>query len=120
MISQIFILSKRGDVLIKRDFRKDLIKETTEIFFREVSLASLDPTPIFNVEGINFVHLKLYSVYLVATTRFNSSPSLILEILTKIANVIKDFCGVLTEESIRKNFVLIYELLDEMVDFGYP
>ncbi len=26
----------------------------------------------------------------------------------------------LTEESIRKNFVLLYELLDEMVDFGYP
>jgi hypothetical protein len=26
---------------------------------------------------------------------------------------------VLTEESLRKNFVLVYELLDEMVDFGY-
>jgi AP-4 complex subunit mu-1 len=34
--------------------------------------------------------------------------------------VFKDYCGVLTEESIRKNFILIYELLDEMMDFGYP
>lgn len=24
------------------------------------------------------------------------------------------------EESIRDNFVIIYELLDEMMDFGYP
>ena len=24
------------------------------------------------------------------------------------------------EESIRDNFVLIYELLDELMDFGYP
>ena len=24
------------------------------------------------------------------------------------------------EESIRDNFVICYELLDEMVDFGYP
>jgi hypothetical protein len=24
------------------------------------------------------------------------------------------------EESIRDNFVMVYELLDEMVDFGYP
>ena len=24
------------------------------------------------------------------------------------------------EESIRDNFVLIYELLDELLDFGYP
>ena len=26
----------------------------------------------------------------------------------------------LEEESIRDNFVVIYELLDEMMDFGYP
>ena len=32
----------------------------------------------------------------------------------------QDYCGTLTEESIRKNFVLLYELLDEMVDYGYP
>ncbi len=37
-----------------------------------------------------------------------------------MAKVFKDYCGVLTEESIRKNFVLIYELLEEMIDFGYP
>jgi hypothetical protein len=32
---------------------------------------------------------------------------------------LQDYCGVLTEESLRKNFVLVYELLDEMVDYGY-
>lgn len=37
-----------------------------------------------------------------------------------MAKVFKDYCGILTEESIRKNFVLIYELLEEMIDFGYP
>ena len=26
----------------------------------------------------------------------------------------------LEEESIRDNFVVIYELLDELMDFGYP
>ena len=34
--------------------------------------------------------------------------------------VCKDYCGILSEEAIRKNFVLVYELLDEMMDFGYP
>ena len=33
---------------------------------------------------------------------------------------LKDFCGVLSEEAMRKNFILIYELLDEVIDFGYP
>ena len=32
----------------------------------------------------------------------------------------REYFGVLEEESIRDNFVLIYELLDEVMDFGYP
>jgi AP-4 complex subunit mu-1 len=34
--------------------------------------------------------------------------------------VFKDYCGTLSEESIRKNFILLYELLDELLDYGYP
>ncbi len=32
----------------------------------------------------------------------------------------KDYFGELEEESIRDNFVVVYELLDETMDFGYP
>ena len=32
----------------------------------------------------------------------------------------QDYCGLLSEEAVRKNFVLLYELLDEVVDYGYP
>lgn len=45
-------------------------------------------------------------------------PSFILEILERVSKVCKDYCGVLSEESIRKNFILIYELLDEMIVRG--
>jgi AP-4 complex subunit mu-1 len=34
--------------------------------------------------------------------------------------VFKDYCGTLSEEAMRKNFILLYELLDEMLDYGYP
>jgi len=34
--------------------------------------------------------------------------------------VFKDYFGELDEESIRDNFVIIYELMDETMDFGYP
>lgn len=52
--------------------------------------------------------------------RYNVSPSGTIELLNRMAKVFKDYCGILTEESIRKNFILIYELLDEMLDYGYP
>jgi len=34
--------------------------------------------------------------------------------------MINDFCGGLEEDLMKKNFILIYELIDEMIDFGYP
>jgi hypothetical protein len=58
MISQLFILSARGDTIINRDFRSDLIKNTPELFFRNVKLHNGDAPPLFNLEGINFAYLK--------------------------------------------------------------
>lgn len=40
--------------------------------------------------------------------------------LHKIVEVFTEYFKALEEESIRDNFVIIYELLDEMMDFGYP
>ena len=34
--------------------------------------------------------------------------------------VFQEYFREIEEESIRDNFVLIYELLDEVMDFGYP
>lgn len=64
--------------------------------------------------------MKKKGLFLVCTTRTNGSPSFLIEVLGRICKVIKDFCGVLTEDAIRKNFILIYELLDEIIDYGHP
>jgi hypothetical protein len=68
-----------------------------------------------NIDGINFLFIKKNNIYFVVTTKFNVSPSFTIELLERVAKVFKDYCGVLSEESIRKNFVLLYELLDEMI-----
>eukprot|EP00931_Biecheleriopsis_adriatica_P007376 TRINITY_DN108666_c0_g1_i1.p1 TRINITY_DN108666_c0_g1~~TRINITY_DN108666_c0_g1_i1.p1 ORF type:complete len:445 (-),score=99.75 TRINITY_DN108666_c0_g1_i1:33-1367(-) len=120
MISQFFVLSLRGDTIITRDFRGDVVKGTAEIFFRKVKLWQGEAPPIFSLDGVNYVFTKKNGMYLVATTCHNVPATAVVELLGKMAKVFKDFCGILNEESIRKNFVLVYELLDEMVDFGYP
>ena len=67
------------------------------------------------MDGVNYFHVKIVGLLFVATTRVNVSPSLVLELLQRIARVIKDYLGILNEDSIRKNFVLVYELLDEVM-----
>ena len=119
-ISQLFILSRRGDTIIYRDFRRD-VKKSNDIFFRNVNKEEDESKPpLFNVEGINFIYMKTPDLYFTITTLDNNSPNYFLEIIHQLMKVIKDHIGELTEESIRKNFVLIYEIIDEMIDFGYP
>ncbi|KAL6316523.1 hypothetical protein AAG906_018226 [Vitis piasezkii] len=123
MISQFFVLSQRGDNIVFRDYRGEVPKGSAEIFFRKVKFwkedGEGDAPPVFNVDGVNYFHVKVAGLLFVATTRVNVSPSLVLELLQRIARVIKDYLGILNEDSLWKNFVLVYELLDEVIDFGY-
>lgn len=48
----------------------------------------------------------------------NATSTLVF--LNKLCAIFIEYFGVVSEEIIRDNFVLIYELLDEVMDFGYP
>jgi AP-4 complex subunit mu-1 len=56
----------------------------------------------------------------VVSTKHNVSPSFVFDALYRCMKVFRDYLGVLSEEAIRKNFILIYEIIDEMFDFGHP
>ncbi|MQL88232.1 hypothetical protein Taro_020783 [Colocasia esculenta] len=42
------------------------------------------------------------------------------EFLCRVADIISDYLGGLNEDLIKDNFVIVYELLDEMMDNGFP
>jgi AP-1 complex subunit mu len=49
----------------------------------------------------------------------NSNAAMVYLFLNNLIEVFTDYFRELEEESIRDNFVVIYELLDEMMDNGY-
>lgn len=53
-------------------------------------------------------------------TKQNVNAAMVFEFLLKIIDVMQSYFGKISEENIKNNFVLIYELLDEILDFGYP
>ncbi|KAF8819334.1 putative coatomer protein complex, gamma sub-unit [Cardiosporidium cionae] len=120
MISQFFLLSPRGDTIINRDFRGDAIKGLPEVFFHKVKFWSGDAPPLFNVNGITYVFIRRNTLFFVLTTLYNISPTFALELLQRLISIVRDFCGILSEENIRRNFILVYEIIDEIFDFGYP
>eukprot|EP00980_Cylindrotheca_fusiformis_P016754 scaffold5048_cov121-Cylindrotheca_fusiformis.AAC.5 len=80
-----------------------------------------DAPPVFMMpDGLSYLHVKRNGLIFGCATARNVSAVTIIELLSTIARVFKDYCGTLSEEAIRKNFILLYELLDEMLDYGYP
>jgi len=123
MFSQFYVLGPRGDSIVFRSFRSELIRSTAETFFRHVRFwngRAQEAPPVFNVDGVHYVWIKKSGLFFVLTTITNESPAEAIELLVRITRLFKDYCGVLTEESVRSNFTLIYELLDEIFDWGYP
>lgn len=57
---------------------------------------------------------------MLALSKKNTNAAEVILFLHKISQVLVEYFKELEEESIRDNFVVIYELLDEMMDFGYP
>lgn len=119
-ISQVFVLTGGGESLIWKNYRYDIQRDTAELFFQRVKDASVTPLiPVINDDGIWLYHIKRQGLYFVATSKMEVTPIVAIEFLTKLVNILKDFCGVLNEESVRGNIVLVYEVLDEIMDFGF-
>merc|ERR1719412_3200497 len=76
--------------------------------------------PVFVEDGISFCWINYNNLYLLAVTQRNSNATLIVAFLYRLAEVLRDYFNELEEESIKDNFVITYELLDEMMDNGYP
>lgn len=55
-----------------------------------------------------------------AVCKGNPNVLMILYFLHKLVEVLAEYFDGLEDESIRDNFVVTYELLDEMMDNGYP
>ncbi|KAK4704525.1 AP-1 complex subunit mu, partial [Phenoliferia sp. Uapishka_3] len=145
MASLIAILDLKGKSLIQRSYRDDIPSTSIERFLPLVLDQEEDGayvTPCFSSQGINYLHIRHNNLYLVALTKKNSNAAELLTFLHKLVSVglvvvretwkweanglrvarqvLTEYFKELEEESIRDNFVIIYELLDEMMDFGYP
>src|SRR4051794_33246029 len=120
--SAIHILDSRGKVLISRDYRGEVPMSAADEFASHLAdLEERDEIPIYtDAEGITFAYSRHESLILLSTTRKNANMAMMLLFHFHVCKVLTSYFGELNEEAIRDNFVIIYELLDEIMDFGYP
>ncbi|KAK6249570.1 hypothetical protein SCA6_003575 [Theobroma cacao] len=122
--SALFLLDIKGRVLIWRDYRGDVPAAEAERFFTKlIEKQGGDPQsqdPVVYDNGVTYLFIQHNNVYLLTASRQNCNAASLLLFLHRIVDVFKHYFEELEEESLRDNFVVVYELLDEMMDFGFP
>lgn len=121
MIGGVFLYNHKGEVLISRVFRDSINRSTIDAFRVNVIHARhAVRSPVTNIARTSYFHTRRSNVWIVAATRQNVNAALVFEFLNKMVSVLESYFGSISEESVKNNFVLIYELLDEILDYGYP
>ncbi|KIK06101.1 hypothetical protein K443DRAFT_674665 [Laccaria amethystina LaAM-08-1] len=120
MISAFFIFNQKGEVLISRLYRTDFKRSIADVFRIQVVSNSDVRSPIITLGSTSFFHVRVNNLYVVAVTKTNANAALVFEFCYRFINICKSYFGKIDEESVKNNFVVIYELIDEINDFGYP
>uniref|UniRef100_A0A914HBU7 MHD domain-containing protein n=1 Tax=Globodera rostochiensis TaxID=31243 RepID=A0A914HBU7_GLORO len=121
MIGGLFVYNHKGEVLISRIYRDDVNRNAVDAFRVSVIHARQQiRSPVTNIARTSFFHIKRSNVWICAVSRRNINASMVFEFLNRFADTMQSYFGKLNEENVKNNFVLIYELLDEILDFGYP
>lgn len=109
MIHSIIILNPASEVLIEKHYRGKLPRTDLST-----------PLPVLSTPKGAQINLHKNGLTLIATTLTDTNPLFISQFLTSLADTLIDYFGELNEHAIKDNFVTVYELLDEMLDNGFP
>ncbi|KAF8463605.1 Mu homology domain-containing protein [Kalaharituber pfeilii] len=121
MLSGILLFNQKGENLIFRQFRNDCRgHRLSDVFRIQVISNAQVRSPILTLGSTTFSHVKHENIYIVGVTKSNANAALVFEFLYRLIALGKSYFGKFDEEAVKNNFVLIYELLDEILDFGYP
>jgi AP-3 complex subunit mu len=122
MIHSLFIINGTGDIFMEKHWKSVINRSICDYFF-EAQHKCAKPEDIPTV--ISTPHHKLILIYrnklyFVAVVVNEVSPLFVIEILHRAVDIFEDYFNECNETSLKENFVIVYELLDEMLDNGFP
>lgn len=79
-----------------------------------------DVPPVIATPHYYLITVQRESVSLVAACKQEVPPLFVIEFLHRVVDTFQDYFGDCSESVIKDNYVVVYELLDEMLDNGFP
>ncbi|CCD25185.1 Apm1p NDAI_0E03680 [Naumovozyma dairenensis CBS 421] len=124
MASAIYFCDIKGRPLLSRKYRDDIPLTAIDKFaslLADLEEESSVIPPCLTYNNTQYLFIQHSDIYLVAITNLlRTNIAEVFAFLYKIIDVLGDYLKTVEEESIRDNYVIIYELLDELMDYGIP
>lgn len=123
MIPNLFILNGNGEILIEKHWAGHQQRQVCQLFWEEVSKAQdhRQVQPIITTPRFYLVHCFRAGLFFLTVLQKETLPLLVIDMHHKIFDVFAEYAkNKLDEKFIRDQFALIYQLLDEMIDGGFP
>lgn len=117
------MINQKGEQLVTRHFRPDISNSAINSFRTQIiaSKKTGQKAPVVQMENTTFMYIRQKNIFLVAATKKNPNAVMLFEYLFQKMRIIKSYLGEdVDDEAIQGSFTLIYELLDETMDYGYP
>lgn len=122
MISALLFMTSRGEVVLSRAFRDGVVIRNVADTFRDDIIATklVERSPVNIVDRLCYIHFRHENLLLVAVGRPDVNVFLVIQLLLKLMQLLSDYFGRVSEPAIKDNFIVVQELIDETIDFGYP
>lgn len=79
-----------------------------------------DVPPVIQTPHYYLISIQRGNVSLIAACKQETQPLFVIEFLHRVVDTFQDYFTECSESIIKENYVVVYELLDEMLDNGFP
>jgi AP-3 complex subunit mu len=122
MIQSFFLLNTTGEVLIEKHWRGVTSRSVCDFFWDEVNKyeSKEEMPPVVATSKYYLVSIYRQEMFLLVTSTGETNPLSAMEFLHRVFDIMEEYFGTVEEATIKENFATVYQLLEEMMDFGYP
>jgi AP-3 complex subunit mu len=76
--------------------------------------------PVIATSKYYLISIFRADIFLLATSIGEIAPLLVIEFLHRVFEIFEEYFGNVEESTVKDNFAMVYQLLEEMMDYGYP
>ncbi|CAG5129958.1 unnamed protein product, partial [Candidula unifasciata] len=122
MIHSLFVINCSGDIFLEKHWKSVINKSVCDYFFEAQTKASNpeDVPPVIVTPHHYIIHIFRNKLYFVAVLTTEVAPLFVIEFLHRIFDTMVDYFSECSETSLKEHIVVVYEILDEMLDNGFP